>query len=87
MTGAYGVRSAPGPEAGAPRYHYRDRADTQHSSQKSSSQSTIDSTKTEQLKTLDAQVKDNGPQVVEKIVSRVLVVTPELHPNLKKIEA
>lgn len=63
------------------------KADIQHTSQTSTSQTTIDSSKDEQLKKLDAEVKQNGPKVVEKIVSRVLQVNPELHPNLKKVEA
>lgn len=62
-------------------------ADPQHTSQTSTSQTTIDTDKDEQLKKLDAEVKKNGPDVVEKIVSRVLKVNPELHRNLKKVEA
>ena len=62
-------------------------ANPQHTSQTSTSQTTIDSDKDEQLKTLDAAVKKNGPDVVEKIVSRVLQVNPELHRNLKKVDA
>jgi len=59
----------------------------QHTTQTSSSQSTIDSSTKEQLATLDAQVKEHGDEVIKKIVSRVLSVEPKLHPNLKKVEA
>lgn len=68
-------------------HRFSTAANPQHTSQTSTSQTTIDSDKAEQLKKLDAEVQKNGPEVVDKIVSRVLKVNPELHPNLKKIEA
>lgn len=59
----------------------------QHSNQTSSSQSTIDSSTAEQLKTLDSDVAKNRDTVIKKVVDRVLHVDPKLHPNLKKVEA
>ena len=59
----------------------------QHKSETSSSQSTIDSSTRKQLSELDAAVAKNREEVIKKIVERVVKCEPQLHPNLKKVEA
>ncbi|KIR72114.1 V-type ATPase, G subunit [Cryptococcus deuterogattii CA1014] len=59
----------------------------QHTSQTSTSQTSIDSTTKTQLSQLDDAVAKNKEKVIKKIVSRVLQSEPHLHPNLKKLEA
>ncbi len=59
----------------------------QHTSQTSSSQSTIDSSTKKQLSDLDAAVAKNREEVIKKIVTRVVKCEPKLHQNLKKVEA
>jgi hypothetical protein len=60
---------------------------TQHSSQTTSSQSTIDAQAKTQLAELEEAVKKNRDGVIKKIVERVTKSEPQLHQNLKKVEA
>lgn len=59
----------------------------QHSSQTTSSQSTIDAQAKTQLAELEEAVKKNRDGVIKKIVERVTKSEPQLHQNLKKVEA
>lgn len=59
----------------------------QHTSQKSTSQSTIDESTKQQLAEVEESMKKNREAALKKIVDRVLTVEPKLHPNLKKVEA
>ncbi|KAI9637021.1 H+-ATPase G subunit-domain-containing protein [Dioszegia hungarica] len=61
--------------------------ESEHTSQTTTSQSTIDSETDGQLKDLDAAVKSNQGGVVKTIVERVLKCEPELHRNLSKVGA
>jgi V-type H+-transporting ATPase subunit G len=60
---------------------------SQHTSQSSSSQDKIDDDTSSQLKDLEAAVKSNQGGVVKNIVERVMQCEPEMHRNLRKVEA
>jgi V-type H+-transporting ATPase subunit G len=59
----------------------------QHKSQTTTSQSSIDSDTQKQLEQIKANVSKHQKDVVAKIVERVLKCEPDLHRNLKKVEA
>jgi hypothetical protein len=59
----------------------------QNSSQTSSSQSTIDESTKKQLAEIESSIKQNREKTIKKVVDRVLQCDPQLHPNLKKVEA
>ncbi|GFZ47058.1 V-ATPase 13 kDa subunit, partial [Saitozyma sp. JCM 24511] len=61
--------------------------ESEHSSQTTSSQSTIDAQAKTQLAELEEAVKKNRDGVIKKIVERVTKSEPQLHQNLKKVEA
>lgn len=67
--------------------YYGYHAETQNSSNKSTSQSTIDQSTKTQLADIEKAIKQNKDEVIKKIVERVIKCEPGLHPNLKKIEA
>ena len=62
-------------------------ADAQNSSNKTSSQSSIDSSTKTQLADIEKAIKQNQDGVIKKIVERVVTCDPQMHPNLKKVEA
>jgi V-type H+-transporting ATPase subunit G len=59
----------------------------QNSSQTSSSQSTIDDSTKKQLADIESSIKQNREKTIKKVVDRVLQCDPQLHPNLKKVQA
>jgi hypothetical protein len=59
----------------------------QHTSHKSTSQSTIDESTKKQLAEVESSMQKNRDAALKKVVDRVLSVEPKLHPNLKKVEA
>lgn len=63
------------------------RADPQNSSNKDTSQTTIDSSTKEQLAAIEKAIKTNQEGVIKKIVERVIRSDPQMHQNLKKVEA
>lgn len=63
------------------------RADSQNSSNKDTSQTTIDSSTKEQLAAIEKAIKTNQEGVIKKIVERVIRSDPQMHQNLKKVEA
>jgi V-type H+-transporting ATPase subunit G len=63
------------------------RLDPQHTSQTSSSQSSIDASTKQQLESIESALKAHRADAVKKIVERVIKCEPELHQNLKKVEA
>ena len=62
-------------------------ADPQNSSNKDTSQTTIDSSTKEQLAAIEKAIKTNQEGVIKKIVERVIRSDPQMHQNLKKVEA
>jgi V-type H+-transporting ATPase subunit G len=60
---------------------------TQHTSQTSSSQSTIDAQTKDQLAEIEKAIAQNRDAVIRRIVERVTKSEPRLHQNLKKVEA
>ena len=60
---------------------------TQHSSQTTTSQSSIDSSTKTQLESIESAIGKHKDEVVKKIVERVVKCEPEMHPNLKKVQA
>lgn len=60
---------------------------TQHEGDSGRSQANVDKTTDEQLKTLDTAFDKNRKAVVEKLLERLTEVEPQLHRNLKKVEA
>ena len=63
------------------------RTDSQNSSNKDTSQTTIDSSTKEQLAAIEKAIKTNQEGVIKKIVERVIRSDPQMHQNLKKVEA
>ncbi|BEJ18129.1 hypothetical protein CspHIS471_0704060 [Cutaneotrichosporon sp. HIS471] len=61
--------------------------ESEHTSHKSTSQSTIDESTKKQLAEVESSMQKNRGDALTKIVDRVLTVEPKLHPNLKKVEA
>ncbi|KDQ18952.1 hypothetical protein BOTBODRAFT_41924 [Botryobasidium botryosum FD-172 SS1] len=51
------------------------------------SQSAIDKETEAKVKEITAQFEERREKVVEKLLGRVVLVKPELHRNLKKVEA
>ncbi|KAL7411382.1 H+-ATPase G subunit-domain-containing protein [Mrakia frigida] len=59
----------------------------EHAGSSTSSQSTIDTSTEQSLSTLRSSFSTNRPSVVQKLLDRVVLVKPELHRNLTKLEA
>jgi hypothetical protein len=71
-----------------PQFSIQNQADPpQHTSQTSSTQSTIDESTQKQIKELEAAVAKNRDAVVDKILERVVKCEPTLHRNLTKLGA
>jgi V-type H+-transporting ATPase subunit G len=68
-------------------HHPFNEYDQQNSSQTSSSQSTIDDSTKKQLADIESSIKQNREKTIKKVVDRVLQCDPQLHPNLKKVQA
>jgi len=76
-----------GPKYTSLAHHLPIRLHQQNSTQTSSSQSTIDDSTKKQLADIESSIKQNREKTIKKVVDRVLQCDPQLHPNLKKVQA
>lgn len=60
---------------------------SQHKSQTSTNQQSIDESTNKQLGEIKTDVEKNRSNVIDKILERVTQTHPALHKNLRKIEA
>jgi len=60
--------------------------ESSHAGSTSDAQTAVDKETEAKLQTITASYKQNKPQVVQKLLDRVVLVKPELHRNLRKIE-
>ncbi|CCA72674.1 probable vacuolar atp synthase subunit g (vma-10) [Serendipita indica DSM 11827] len=64
---------------------YKQKKDAEHAGVTQANQKAIDEETDQKLKALEASYNENKDKVVKKLLDRVLLVKPELHPNLKKV--
>jgi V-type H+-transporting ATPase subunit G len=63
-----------------------DRRGRQHTGNTQSVQATVDKETDAKLRVISQQYEKNKDAVVKKLLDRVILVQPELHRNLEKLE-